>query len=81
MQRSLVTQASERGKRVQVGPFERVGARTVGDENDYGHADGTDVDMPRRKAGRERRGKSDFGPLRSLASEPFTRLHSPHGIS
>ena len=81
MQRPFVAQATERGECVQARAFEGVGARTVRDEDDYRHAVRERSDMRRRKAGRGQRGKSDFGPLRSLAFERLTRLHSPHGNS
>ena len=51
MQRALVAQATERGQRVQARALERVGARAVGDENDYRHAIREGDDMRRRKAG------------------------------
>ena len=72
MQRPFVAQAAERGKRVQARALEGIGARAVGDEDDYRHAARKGSDMRRRKAGRRRRGKSDFGPFRSLASERVT---------
>jgi hypothetical protein len=67
MQCPFVAQATERGKPVEARALEGVGARTVGDEDDYRHADHTGDDMGRTKAACLRRGKSASGPLRSLA--------------
>lgn len=64
MQRPLVAKATQRGQRVETWALERVGTRTVGDEDDYRHANrGDDDDMRRRKAARARRGKSRREPL------------------
>src|SRR5436190_23124165 len=75
MQRALRAQSMELGQRVEAPTLECVRARTVGDEDDYGHADHMDVDMRRRKAVRSRRGKVTFGPRarwRASASSDYT---------
>ena len=78
MKRALLTKSAQRRQRVERAPLEGVGARAVGDEDDYRHTAGDGV-MRRRKAGREETGKSRA--LRSLARARLTRLHSPHGNS
>jgi hypothetical protein len=58
MERALLAQTAQGGQRIEARTLERVGARSVGDENDYRQTNHVGVDMRRIKAARGGCGKS-----------------------